>query len=154
VRDGALGRKPLKHARWLGGRPREVLWIAPRNGFRDAHGVTFDPHGVRWQLSYQVESSIVASGFHPAWTSRFRSQPQIETLLLSRDLPWSEDAGAQQLAETSCAWEHTWSMQTVPLPILILFAEKEEELQKLILRQHRAVAVDRVVERAGVSGYF
>ena len=30
----------------------------------------------------------------------------------------------------------------------ILFAEKEEELQKLILRQHQAVAVDRVVERA------
>ena len=30
----------------------------------------------------------------------------------------------------------------------ILFAEKDEELQKVILRQHQAVAVDRVVERA------
>jgi type I restriction enzyme R subunit len=30
----------------------------------------------------------------------------------------------------------------------ILFAEKEEELQKFILRQHQATAVDRVVERA------
>jgi type I restriction enzyme, R subunit len=30
----------------------------------------------------------------------------------------------------------------------ILFAEKEEELQKIILRQHQATAVDRVVDRA------
>lgn len=30
----------------------------------------------------------------------------------------------------------------------IIFAEKEEELQKLILRQHQAAAVDKVVERA------
>ena len=30
----------------------------------------------------------------------------------------------------------------------ILFAEKEEELQKLILRQHQAAAADKVVERA------
>lgn len=30
----------------------------------------------------------------------------------------------------------------------ILFVEKEEELQKYVLRQHQAVAVDRVVERA------
>jgi len=30
----------------------------------------------------------------------------------------------------------------------ILFAEKEEELQKIILRQHQAIAVDRVVDRA------
>src|SRR6202035_4953415 len=30
----------------------------------------------------------------------------------------------------------------------ILFAEKEEELQKLILRQHQTAAVDRVVQRA------
>ena len=30
----------------------------------------------------------------------------------------------------------------------ILFAEKEEELQKLILRQHQTTAVDRVVARA------
>ena len=30
----------------------------------------------------------------------------------------------------------------------ILFAEKEEELQKIILRQHQTTAVDRVVDRA------
>jgi type I restriction enzyme R subunit len=30
----------------------------------------------------------------------------------------------------------------------ILFAEKEEELRKIILRQHQATAVDRVVDRA------
>ena len=30
----------------------------------------------------------------------------------------------------------------------ILFAEKDEELQKFILRQHQTTAVERVVERA------
>ena len=30
----------------------------------------------------------------------------------------------------------------------ILFAEKDEELQKFILRQHQTAAVDKVVERA------
>jgi len=30
----------------------------------------------------------------------------------------------------------------------ILFAEKDEELQKFILRQHQAIAVDTVVSRA------
>ncbi len=43
-----------------------------------------------------------------------------------------------------CAVPHVLRL----LKDFILFAEKEEELQKLILRQHQAVAVDRVVERA------
>ena len=51
--------------------------MAPGDSFLRTHGATLEPQGVgRWQLSYQVESfDYGESGFHPAWTSRFRSRP-------------------------------------------------------------------------------
>jgi type I restriction enzyme R subunit len=46
--------------------------------------------------------------------------------------------------KTFCAIPHVLRL----LKDFILFAEKEEELQKIILRQHQATAVDLVVDRA------
>lgn len=47
-------------------------------------------------------------------------------------------------AKTFCAPQHVLRL----LKDFILFVEKEEELQKFVLRQHQATAVDRVVARA------
>ena len=46
--------------------------------------------------------------------------------------------------KTFCAVPHLLRL----LKDFILFAEKDEELQKIILRQHQAAAVDKVVARA------
>ena len=46
--------------------------------------------------------------------------------------------------KTFCAIPHLLRL----LKDFIIFAEKDEELQKLILRQHQATAVDKVVQRA------
>jgi len=60
--------------------------------------------------------------------------------------PWkSEELGnLEQKVKTFCDIPHLLRF----LKDFIIFAEKDEELQKFVLRQHQATAVDRVVERA------
>lgn len=60
--------------------------------------------------------------------------------------PWKSDelGNLEQKVRTFCDIPHVLRM----LRDFIIFAEKEEELQKFVLRQHQATAVDRVVERA------
>jgi len=57
----------------------------------------------------------------------------------------SEEAGnLEAKVKSFCSAQHVLRV----LKDFILFAEKEEELQKFILRQHQATAVDKVVARA------
>lgn len=60
--------------------------------------------------------------------------------------PWkSEELGnLEKKVKTFCDIPHVLRM----LKDFIIFAEKDEELQKFVLRQHQTMAVDRVVERA------
>src|SRR5262249_15236949 len=57
----------------------------------------------------------------------------------------AEEAGnLEAKVKSFCSIEYVLRL----LKDFILFAEKEEELQKFILRQHQATAVDKVVSRA------
>ena len=60
--------------------------------------------------------------------------------------PWKSDelGNLEQKVKTFCDIPHVLRM----LKDFIIFAEKDEELQKFVLRQHQTTAVDRVVERA------
>ena len=62
----------------------------------------------------------------------------------AKRLPAISASGIGSLNRQACAVQHALRF----LKDFILFAEKEEELQKLILRQHQTAAVDKVVARA------